>query len=84
MYCNRRLNSMTEKDAYGIPRPQDIFERLANAKWFSSLDLKSGYWQLEVAPEDRQYTSFTAGPLGLYSFVKMPLDFSTLGPASRG
>lgn len=75
----RRLNSVTIKDAHGLPRPQDIFDRLANAKWFSSLDLKSGYWQLEVSPEDRHYTSFTAGPLGFYQFVKMPFGLCNAG-----
>ena len=75
----RRLNNLTKKCAYGIPRPQDIFDRLSNAQWFSSLDLKSGYWQLEVDPDSRQYTSFTAGPLGFYQFVKMPFGLCNAG-----
>ena len=75
----RRLNSLTYKNAHTVPRPQDIFDRLANAKWFSSLDLKSGYWQLEVDPSSRAYTSFTAGPLGFYQFVKMPFGLCNAG-----
>ena len=75
----RKLNSLSIKDAHGLPRPQDIFDRLANAKWFSSLDLKSGYWQLEVDPKDRHLTSFTAGPLGFFQFVKMPFGLCNAG-----
>ena len=44
---------------------------LAGAQWFSTLDLCSGYWQVEVAPEDRSKTAFYAG-FGLYQFVVMP------------
>ena len=75
----RKLNSLTVKDAFGLPRPQDIFDRLSKAKWFSGLDLKSGYWQLEVDSQSKACTSFTAGPLGFYQFIKMPFGLSNAG-----
>ena len=67
----RRLNQVTRKDSYPLPRIDDTLEALAGAKWFSSLDLKSGYWQVEVHPEDREKTAFTAGR-GLWQFCVMP------------
>ena len=75
----RKLNSLSLKDAHGLPRPTDIFDRLDKAKWFSSLDLKSGYWQVEVALEDRPKTAFTAGPLGFFQFVRMPFGLCNAG-----
>ena len=57
----RRLNSVTRKDSYPLPRIDDTLEALSGATWFSSLDLKSGYWQVGVHPEDREKTTLTAG-----------------------
>ena len=44
----RKLNSVTHKDSYPLPRIDDTLEALAGSKWFSTLDLKSGYWQVEL------------------------------------
>ena len=46
----RQLNSITSKDSYPLARPQDFLESLHKAKWFSTLDLQSGYWQIENEP----------------------------------
>ena len=75
----RKLNSLSIRNAQSVPRPQDIFDRLNGAKWFSSLDLKSGYWQVEVEPADKPKTAFTAGPLGFYQFVRMPFGLCNAG-----
>jgi transposase InsO family protein len=75
----RKLNSLTIRNAQTMPRPQDIFDRLSGAKWFSSLDLKSGYWQMEVEPKDREKTAFTAGPLGFFQFIRMPFGLCNAG-----
>ena len=61
----RRLNAVTKRDVYPLPRMDDVFDRLTGAKFFSSLDLKSGYWQVPDAGADRSKTAFVT-PDGLY------------------
>lgn len=67
----RKVNGVTRKDAYPLPRVDDTLDTLAGAKWFSTLDLVSGYWQVEVKPEDREKTAFCT-PEGLFEFNVMP------------
>ena len=67
----RKLNKVTIKDAYPLPRIDDSLDTLAGACCFSTLDLASGYWQVEVAEEDREKTAF-ATHQGLYQFRVMP------------
>lgn len=67
----RRLNALTHKDAYPLPRIEESLTTLEKAEWYSTLDLASGYWQVEVDPADREKTAF-ATPLGLYEFDRMP------------
>ncbi|GFS72709.1 retrovirus-related Pol polyprotein from transposon 412 [Trichonephila clavipes] len=63
----RKLNDVTKKDSYPLPRIDDTLDTLSGHKWFSTLDLKSGYWQVEIHPEDREKTAFTSGQ-GLWQF----------------
>lgn len=63
----RKLNELTQKDAYPLPRIDDALDSLANACWFSTLDLASGYWQVEVDPKDKPKTAFTTRQ-GLFEF----------------
>ena len=49
----RKLNSLTCKDAYPLPRINDALDTLAGSKWFTTLDLISGYWQVEVSNSDQ-------------------------------
>ena len=67
----RKLNEVTRRDAFPLPRIDDLFDALAGARFFSTLDLASGYWQLEVKKEDRPKTAFSV-PSGLYEFQTMP------------
>ena len=67
----RRLNLATVKDAYPLPRIDDILDMLAGKRWFSTLDLSSGYWQVSLSPEARCKTAF-ATHLGLFQFKVMP------------
>jgi len=67
----RKLNSITRKDAYPLPRIDDTLDTLAGSRWFSTLDLLSGYWQVEVAESDREKTAFTTQQ-GLFEFKVMP------------
>ena len=68
----RKLNQRTVKDAYAIPRVDDTLQLLAGAKYFSTLDLKSGYWQVEVKEADKAKTAFQVGSLGFYECNRMP------------
>ena len=67
----RKVNEVTRKDAYPIPRVDDTLDTLAGSTWFTTLDLKSGYWQVEVAGENRDKTAFCTSE-GLYEFNVMP------------
>ena len=67
----RRLNDVTEKDAYPLPRVDDNLDALAGAKLFSTLDLASGYWQVEMDPHDAEKTAFCTR-YGLYQWRVMP------------
>ena len=67
----RRLNSVTKRDVYPLPRVDDILEALAGARYFSTLDLASGYWQVTMDPAAREKTAFVTNA-GLYEFNKMP------------
>jgi len=66
----RKLNAITKKDSYPIPRIDDLLDHLAGNSWFSSLDLKSGYWQVRIRPEDREKTAFSIGK-GLWQFTAL-------------
>ena len=73
----RELNKRTVKDAYPLPLPDEVQDRLSNSSVFSTLDLQSGYWQLPVEPNDYQKTAFSPGPgMGLYQFKRMPFGLT--------
>ena len=55
-YC--KLNEVTQKDAYPLSQIDEVLETLAESQLFSTLDLVSGYWQVELGSEDRQKTAF--------------------------
>ena len=76
-----KLNSHTSQDAYTIPRIEDSFHLLVGAKYFSKLDLRSGYWQVEMAEEDNCKTAFQAGTLGFFEFNWMPFGLC-IAPAT--
>lgn len=66
----RKLNDVTVKDSFPLPKIDDLLDRLAGYSWYSTLDLKSGYWQVKVDPADRPKTAFSIGK-GLWQFVVM-------------
>lgn len=72
----RRLNAVTAKDAYPIPYVSNILDRLRDAQFLSSLDIKSAYWQIPVAEESRPYTAFTVPNRGLFQFRRLPFGLS--------
>ncbi|XP_077947560.1 uncharacterized protein LOC144388873 isoform X1 [Gasterosteus aculeatus] len=67
----RQLNSKTRRDAFPLPRIEESLDALAGARWFSTMDLASGYNQVPVAKKDRAKTAFCT-PFGLFEFNRMP------------
>lgn len=67
----RHLNRITKKDVYPLPRIDDALDCLHGARYFSSIDLRSGYWQIAVDEKDQEKTAFIT-PDGLYQFKVMP------------
>ena len=67
----RKLNAVTRKDAYPLPRIDDTLDTLHGSKWFSMLDLASGYWQVELHKDCRDRTAFCT-PNGLFEFKVLP------------
>ena len=70
---SRKVNEVTRKDAYSLTRVDDTLDTLVGSKYFSTLDLASGYWQVEVAENDQPKTAFTT-PEGLFQFHVMPFE----------
>ena len=67
----RRLNTVSEADAYPMPRVDDMIDALGKAKFITTLDLARGYWQVPVQEDSRPLTAFTT-PYGLFQFRVMP------------
>ena len=66
-----KVNSVTKKNAYPLPRADDMFDRAARAKFFTAIDLQSGYWQIQMDEESIEKTAFTTGT-DLWEFESMP------------
>lgn len=56
---DRKLNAITQKDAFPLPQKEETMTTLTQAECFSSLYLASGYWQVGMHPDDRPKTAFT-------------------------
>lgn len=67
----RRLNEKTIEDKYPLPNINDILDRLGRAQYFTTLDLASGYHQVEMSPDDIEKTAFST-ERGHYEFLRMP------------
>ena len=75
----RQLNKITKPISYPLPVIDDILARLGKAKYFTTLDLKSGYWQVLMDERDREKTAF-ACHRGLFEFLVMPFGLSGAPP----
>ena len=71
-----KLNNYTVKDGYALPTIEDTLDYLHRAVWFSTLDLKSGYWQVELEEEAKPLTVFTMGPLAFWECARMPFGLN--------
>ena len=73
----RMLNQRIIKDAYALPRIEEVFDCLNNSKYFSVIDMKSGYHQVSIEEDHKERTAFTVGALGFYEFSKMPFGLAS-------
>ena len=77
----RKLNAVTKMDVYPLPRIDDTLDLLANNLYFSTLDLASGYWHVQMDGTSQEKTAFTTHA-GLYEFKVMPFGLCN-APATR-
>ena len=71
----RGLNQVTKSDMFPLPRIDDLLDQLGKAKYFTTLDLASGYWQIRVDPNSQEKTAFIT-PQGLFEFRVMPFGLT--------
>ena len=76
----RKLNNVTRKNSYPLPRIEDHLEAVQGKSWFCTFDLNSGYWQVKMHEGDKEKTAF-ASHIGLYWFNYMPFSLTNT-PAS--
>ena len=76
----RKLNSLTVKDSHLLPRICETLESLTGAAHFSMFDMNSGFWQVPMAEESKQYTAFTLGSMGLYECESMTFGLCNAPP----
>ena len=67
----RKLNEVTKADTFPLPKIDNLLDQLGKSKYFSTLDLKSGYWQIKAHPSSQEKTAFTTHQ-GLFEFRMMP------------
>ena len=72
----REVNALTRKDAYPVPHMEDVLQSVGNSKWFCSLDLKSGYWQVPMDLRSKELTAFSIPRSGLWQFNVMPFGLA--------
>ena len=76
----RKLKSLTVKDSYPLPRMCETLESLAGAAHYTTIDMNSGFWQVPMDEESKQYTAFTLGSMGLYECKSMPFGLCNAPP----
>ena len=75
----QKLNSITVRDAFPLPRIDEALQAVHSSNWFSSFDLVQGYLQLVMEEGDIKMTAFRASSIGLYEFTHMPFGLSNVG-----
>ena len=68
----RQLNAQTVKNRYPLPRADQLFDKLAHAKYFSKIDLRTGFYQILIAEKDRHKTAFSTSQ-GLFEYTVLPM-----------
>lgn len=69
---SRKLNSVTVRDSYPLPRVSEILDRLGKTNFLSKIDLKDAFWQIPLSPDSKSKTAFSVPGHGLYQFTRLP------------
>src|SRR2546422_2096795 len=72
----RKVNFLSKPDRYPLPRIDDIFDALSGARFFSSCDMMSGYWQIPLDDDSMEKTAFPSNN-GLFEFAVLPFGLNT-------
>ena len=75
----RKLNSLTVKDSHPLPASVRRWKALRELPLLT-FDMNSGFWQVPMSPESKQYTAFTLGSMGLYECESMPFGLCNAPP----
>ena len=78
----RRLNEVTRKNHFPLPFMDQLLERISSQHFYCFLDGYSGYFQIEIAVEDQEKTTFTC-PFGTYAYRRMPFDLCNASSTFR-
>ena len=78
----RQLNAVTIKDAFPLPRVEDSLAALSGSRWFSTLDLASGYWQVAMVAGTQEKAAFVTSS-GLYEWTVMPFGLCNAHSTDR-
>ena len=76
----RKLNALTVKDSHLLPHICEILESLSGAAHYSTFDMNSGFWQVSMDEESKQYTAFMLGSMDLYECESMPFGLCNAPP----
>ena len=68
----RQLSALTKKDSHPLPHICETLDSLVGFAYYSTFDLTSGFWQVPMDEESKQFTAFTLGSMGLYECERMP------------
>jgi hypothetical protein len=71
----QQLNALSKRPAYPLPIMTDILDKLGNARYLTSLDIRSAYWEVPVEESSRKYTAFSIPGRGSFEFCRMPFGF---------
>ena len=79
-----QLNNITKKDSYALPMIEELLDCLGGSTFFSVIDMKSGYHQVEIFEPHKERSAFTVGPLGFHEYTCMPFGQSSNIPTADG